>query len=142
MPSRRQIRASKKREENRKQSERDHQKLKDEAARLRTMESGLLGVTYGTLTGRFSMKTSHISERPSIVQPAPYIRETPNYPSVIDFTAAERRFAKRLTKEMQAREDAAQEEIARKRKRVAVIAHKSAYQYITDETDLTLMGRK
>ena len=142
MTSRRQARAAKKREENLRQADREKQKLKDEAVRLRTMESGLLGVTYGTTTGRFSMKTSHLSARPSILQPPVYVRETPNYPSVVDFTVTEQRLAKRLTKEMQAREEAAQEEIARKRKRVAVIAHKSAYQYITDETDLTTMGRK
>jgi hypothetical protein len=47
-----------------------------------------------------------------------------------------------LTDEMIAREKAAQEEIERKKKRVAVLYNKGAYQYITDEMDPKTFGRK
>lgn len=40
------------------------------------------------------------------------------------------------------REAAAQQEIARKKKRVGVLVNKSGYQYISEETDLTTLGKK
>lgn len=40
------------------------------------------------------------------------------------------------------REAAAQVEIARKKKRVGVLVNKGGLQYITDETDLTTLGKK
>jgi len=49
---------------------------------------------------------------------------------------------KKLDAKMQAREDAAQEEIARKKKRVAPLFNKGGLQYISDEMDLTTLGRK
>lgn len=49
---------------------------------------------------------------------------------------------KPLSKALKAREAAAQEEIARKKLRVAPLFNKGGYQYITDETDLTTVGRK
>lgn len=49
---------------------------------------------------------------------------------------------KKLSPEMQAREIAAQEEIERKKKRVAPLWNKGGLQYITDDTDITTLGRK
>ena len=49
---------------------------------------------------------------------------------------------KKLSAIMMAREKKAQEEIERKKLRVAVLVNKSGYQYITDDTDLTTLGRK
>jgi hypothetical protein len=40
------------------------------------------------------------------------------------------------------RERIAQEEIAKKKKRVGVLVNKSGYQYISEETDLTTLGKK
>ena len=40
------------------------------------------------------------------------------------------------------REAAAQQEIARKKKRVGVLVNKGGLQYITEETDLTTLGKK
>jgi hypothetical protein len=40
------------------------------------------------------------------------------------------------------REAVAQREIARKKKRVGVLVNKSGYQYISEETDLTTLGKK
>lgn len=71
-------------------------------------------------------------------------KRTPDLPSrgAIDpvIRAGER--SKPLTAEMQAREDAAQKEIERKRKRVAPLYNKGGYQFVTDDTDLTTLGRK
>lgn len=47
-----------------------------------------------------------------------------------------------LSPEMLAREAVAQEEIKRKRKRVAPAYNKGGYQYITDDTDPKTLGRK
>lgn len=47
-----------------------------------------------------------------------------------------------MSDEMIAREKAAQEEIEHKKKRVAVLYNKGAYQYITDEMDPKTFGRK
>lgn len=47
-----------------------------------------------------------------------------------------------LSAEMQQREELAQEEIERKKLRTAPAYNKGAYQYITDEQDLTEIGRK
>lgn len=43
---------------------------------------------------------------------------------------------------MQERERLAQEEIARKKKRVAVLVNKSNYQYVTDGMELETLGKK
>ena len=43
---------------------------------------------------------------------------------------------------MMAREKKAQEEIERKKLRVAPLYSKGGYQYISDDTDLTTLGRK
>lgn len=40
------------------------------------------------------------------------------------------------------REAIAQQEIAKKKKRVGVLVNKSGYQYISEETDLTTLGKK
>lgn len=40
------------------------------------------------------------------------------------------------------REAAAQQEIERKKKRVGVLVNKSGYQYLTEDTDLTTLGKK
>lgn len=70
-------------------------------------------------------------------------KRTPDLKSV---GAVDRKFEaqleKHLTAEMQEREAAAQKEIARKRKRVAPMWNKGGLQYITDDTDLTTIGRK
>ena len=47
-----------------------------------------------------------------------------------------------LTPKMQEREARAQEEIARKRLRVAPLYNKGGLQYVSDDTDLTTIGRK
>lgn len=47
-----------------------------------------------------------------------------------------------LTPEMEAREQAAQVAIREKQSRVAPIANKMGYQYITNEDDFKTMGRK
>lgn len=44
--------------------------------------------------------------------------------------------------EMLEREQEALKEIEKKKKRVGILCNKSAYQYITDETDLTTLGKK
>lgn len=44
--------------------------------------------------------------------------------------------------ELVAREAAAQEEIARKKKRVGITVNKSCYQYLGDDYDATTLGRK
>lgn len=44
--------------------------------------------------------------------------------------------------DMLEREQKAQEEIERKKQRIAPLYNKGAYQYVTDETDLSDLGRK
>lgn len=43
---------------------------------------------------------------------------------------------------LEERDAAAQIEIAKKKKRVGVLVNKSGYQYISEETDLTTLGKK
>lgn len=49
---------------------------------------------------------------------------------------------KKLNAIMMARELKAQEEIKRKKQRVAPLFNKGGLQYITDDMDLTTLGRK
>jgi len=49
---------------------------------------------------------------------------------------------KKLSAIMMAREKKAQEEIERKKLRVAPLYNKGGYMYISDDTDLTTLGRK
>lgn len=74
-----------------------------------------------------------------------FVRETPKYPSVgIDTPPAVQKQKVRviLSPELQERERIAQQEIERKKLRVAPHYSKGAYQYITDGTDLTTLGKK
>lgn len=141
--SKRQLLADRKRVENLAFAEREDARLKANAQRLRTMSSGFV---YGVSTGRTSgskVNTSAIP-RSNVLNPKTFVRETPSYPSLVSVCSSPvtvKKF-KALSAEMEERERLAQEEIARKRKRVAVVAHKSAYQYLSDDMDLTLIGRK
>lgn len=71
----------------------------------------------------------------------PYRREVPDYPSA-PLTSHVPKAKPRYTGVMAERERIAQEEIEKKKKRVAPSFNKGPYQYITDETDLKTMGRK
>jgi len=71
----------------------------------------------------------------------PNYRETPAVPSEVIRTQPS--FEKiEYEGEMLERERAAQEEIERKKTRVAILCPKSTYQYITDEALLRDIGKK
>jgi hypothetical protein len=145
--SKRQLRADRQRIENQAYAEREAERLKANALRLKSLVGGFS--IEGTVTGRVSASKSNESAKPSpgcVLNLKHYVRETREIKSLITmdvgFTRTELRVAKRMSAEMEERERIAQIEISKKRKRVAVVAHKSAYQYLSDDMDLTLIGRK
>jgi hypothetical protein len=69
-------------------------------------------------------------------------RSTPNYPSATFQAPVVISPKVKLSGEMEAREKIAQEEVARKKKRVGILVNKSSYQYISDGMDLTTLGKK
>lgn len=139
--SRRQLRADRKRLENLKSKEHEAAELKANAARLRSMSSSF---SHGVSTGRSSGRTMNVSATPrnTVLSPKTFVRETPSYPSLVSVSNSPVKVKKRLSPEMEEREKVAQEETARKKKRVAVLCNKGAYQYISDETDLTTLGSR
>ena len=140
--SRRQLRADRKRVENQKDREQELLQLKKNAERLKSMSSGLI---HGVSTGRTTGAKIQVSALPSsgVLSQKAFRRETPAYPSLVSVSNSPVKVKKQpLSEEMQRREDAAQEEIARKKKRVAVICHKSGYQYLSEDVDLTMIGKK
>lgn len=122
--------ADRKRVENLKAAEREAQRLKDEAARLRSMSGG------------FSNSTSRTASATSVLAKKPFIRETPNYPSLVSVSNSPVKVKPKLSPEMEERERLARQETERKKKRVAVLYNKGAYQYISDEMDPTTIGKK
>lgn len=77
---------------------------------------------------------------PDLNRPA-YAQDQPVYPSLA--LPPPKKYVKPdLSPEMAAREAKAQEETEAKRKRVAPICNKGGYVYITDDMDLTTLGRK
>lgn len=139
--SRRQLRADRKRVENQKDREQELLQLKKNADRLKSMSSGLIK---GVSTGRTTGAKIQVSALPSsgVLSQKAFRRETPNYPSLVSVSSSPVKVKKPLSEEMQRREEVAQLEIERKKKRVAVICHKSGYQYLSEDTDLTMLGKK
>lgn len=79
---------------------------------------------------------------PSIVELYSYPQSShQQYPSA-PMTPMKLDAPKKLSPDMQERENAAQEEIERKKKRVAPLWNKGGLQYITDDTDIITLGRK
>lgn len=128
---------------------------KERAARLRKLNAEMRKAEEERLAkefARLSTMTLGLSSQPKLkpskkaLSPKPFIRETPKIESLPTGIIAQVkvRTVKRQIPldEYERREKVAQEEIARKKKRVAVLVNKSAYQYITEETDLTTLGRK
>lgn len=79
-------------------------------------------------------------------KPNPYIEQRrADYhatPSLVDTRPNNPKVAPRYEGEMIEREMVAQKEIEKKKKRTAPAYSKGAYQYITDETDISEIGRK
>jgi hypothetical protein len=65
-----------------------------------------------------------------------------HYPSAPSISVTEEGIFLEEGHDWAAREQAAQEEIERKKKRTAPLYNKGGYQYISDDTDLTTVGRK
>lgn len=70
-----------------------------------------------------------------------YRREPKQYPSAKPISVVYKK-EQELNDSMKEREKIAQEEIERKKKRVAPLYSKGGYQYITDYEDLTTIGKK
>lgn len=139
MPSRRQIKAAKKRKLNEGLRQAEERRLAEGAKRLKTMSTSFT-MTYGSREGR----KEAVGNKKSVLTLGVFRRETPNYPSlkVQDTVSANTLIKHQMSKEMIEREAKAQEEISKKKRRVAILFNKGGYQYITDETDLTTLGRK
>ena len=147
--NRRKAKEARLRELKRKEQEQEEKRLAENFERLKTMSSGLL-------TGRWSglkEQKSNVpkSARVSPVVTLPYRREQQQIVDVKPLapvietkqTIPVARIKSKMTPEEYARREAlAQQEIERKKKRVGILVNKSCYQYITDETDLTTLGRK
>ena len=129
--SRRQIKAAHQRLENAKKVELDELTLKQNAERLKNMVGGFA-----------SKNSDRRGKRSSLLFPSPYHRETPPIPSLTLNEPIKPSEKPRLSPEMQLREVLAQEEIKKKRSRVAVLFNKGGLQYISDEMDPKTFGRK
>lgn len=90
----------------------------------------------------------HSSKKPSgkkakVKKPEPYRRPSAaNVPSFSGDSSVTVTQTVSYTGEMAEREKAAQKEIERKKRRTAPLYNKGGYQYVTDETDLSDLGRK
>lgn len=76
--------------------------------------------------------------RQQINAPGVIVRVRPKLPT----PKAQQKQPPRLEGDMLEREKAAQQEIERKKQRVAPLYNKGGLQFITDDTDLTTLGRK
>jgi hypothetical protein len=129
MPSRRQIKAAKKRAENQAKAEREYEEIQANAQRLRTMVGG------------FS-NSNRQGSKSKLLSPVPYRRETPPIPSATIKDTIIHPERKEMSPEMKMREELAQAEIQKKKSRVAVLYNKGGLQYISDEMDPKTFGRK
>lgn len=129
--SRRQIKAAREREKKAEERERDAKKVAANWERIKGMASGFertdksgSGILRASGFKREVTINEGLTKQPLLDRKAAI---------VIDEDRAE---------EMQEREAAAQEEKKRKAKRVAIVCHKSSYQYVTEGMDPKLFGRK
>ena len=129
MPSRRQVKAAKKRAENLARAERELEEIQANAHRLRTMVGG------------FS-SSNKPGSKSKLLSPTPYRRETPLIPSATIKDTIRPSERKEMTPEMVLREEIAQAEIQKKKSRVAILYNKGGLQYISDEMDPKTFGRK
>lgn len=131
MPSRRQIRAAKDREKKAAQREAEEKKVADNWERLVSMPSGFsrTAISGSRVLGAKVFRREVIVNEGQMKQPLPAEAK----PFMYEDSQKE---------EMRIREALAQEEKERKKKRVAVVCHKSSYQYITEGMDPKLFGRK
>lgn len=101
----------------------------------KSFSSGLFGAR-GVASGEFRLKTDS----------NPWLEERRksyhSIPSLVDTRPNKKVYRKNYQGEMLERERLAQEEIERKKQRIAPAYSKGAYQYITDETDPRELGRK
>lgn len=138
--SRRQILADRKRAENLKFAEREAQRLAENALRLKTMIGGFSKP--GARSALHSAPSVPQSSKKSVLVTKAFVRETLKYPSLVSVSNSPVKVRPVLSPEMQRRELEAQKEIERKKKRVAILYNKGGYQYVSDETDLTTLGKK
>ena len=131
MPSRRQIRAAKDREKKAAQREAEEKKVAANWERLISMPSGFsrTAISGSGVLGAKVFRREVIVNEGRTKQPLPAEAK----PLMYEDSRQE---------EMRIREALAQEEKERKKKRVAVVCHKSSYQYITEGMDPKLFGRK
>lgn len=97
-------------------------------------------VSYNKPSNRYKKKSQFENEL-VLTKPAAYReREVKHLDTRAHHTYKKR--DERYTGEMAERERLAQEELYRKKSRVAPAYSKGAYQYISDETDISDLGRK
>lgn len=132
MPGKRQKIAAKNREKVAQQRALDEKKVADNWKRLQEMQSGF---KRGTSSGSGVLSTKVF--RREVVINEGMTKQTPSYANARRIPVPEE-----LEEEMRKREAAAQAEIERKRTHVAILCHKSSYQYITEGMDPKLFGRK
>lgn len=137
--SRRQLIADRKRAENKANAVRELQQLADNALRLKTMTGGFSKSPKTSSCGGPNLQ--QISKK-SVLAKKVFVRDTPKYPSLVSVGSSPVKIKPVLSPEMQQRELAAQKEIERKKKRVAILYNKGGYQYVSDATDLTTLGKK
>lgn len=130
MASRRQLKAAKERERRAQEKQREEEKLASSWSGIKNMPSGF---QRSTLQGSGMLRDK--SFRREVLINESGAKHTPR---------EERRavFDEERAEEMREREALAQQEIERKKTRVAIVCHKSSYQYITEGMDPKLFGRK
>lgn len=87
-------------------------------------------------------KKSQFENELVLTKPAAYRERKVKHLDTRAHHTYKKRDERRYTGEMAERERLAQEELDRKRSRVAPAYSKGAYQYISDETDISDLGRK
>lgn len=123
------------------------EKAKLRADREKLMNSGLFGGKTAPIKKRKKKNPDEAFDNPNLQalrKVKQHIRDSakdiPSHgPKVPDEPS---RSPVRYSGDMLEREQAAQEEIERKKRRVAPLYNKGGYQYVTDETDLSDLGRK
>ena len=145
--NRRKAKEARLRELKRKEKDLEEKRLADNFERLKTMTSGLLTGRWSGLKEQKSnvpksntikpLVVPHLRVKPiDIKAPEPVIQSKQVVPVTVKITP------KMSPEEYARREAEAQVEIAKKRKRTGVLYNKGAYQFISDEMDITTLGRK
>ncbi|WYW02663.1 hypothetical protein Peetri_00075 [Pseudomonas phage vB_PpuM-Peetri] len=118
--------------------QREEQQAKQrEEARLKKERDHAFRPLFGT--GGSGRKTPN--RLPTLETPV-YAKDSKHVPSLITAKPFNNQVPVQYDEEMSVREAAAQVEIAQKRKRVAVVCHKSGYQYVGEAEDPKTFGKK